>query len=81
MANSILAFWLPGPLELIVIAIVFLLTFGVPILVVVLVVGYMLGRSRETQRLQLEVDKLADELEKLRSQANQTGKSDPGASG
>jgi uncharacterized membrane-anchored protein YhcB (DUF1043 family) len=69
MMNSILAFWTPGPLELLVIVIVCLLTFVLPIIVVVLVVRYVLRSSRENRRLGLEVDKLAKELEQMRKKA------------
>jgi type II secretory pathway pseudopilin PulG len=73
MVNSISAFWTPGPIELIVVLIV----FGIPILLIVLFVRYLSRSSKERQRLRLEVGKLADELEQMRkkTQGGDKGKS------
>jgi len=65
MINNILAFGTPGPIELLIILIV----FGVPILLVVLFFRLLLRNKRENVRLRLEVGKLADELEQMRKQA------------
>ena len=64
MINEILAFWTPGPIELIIVF-VFL---GVPVLLIVLFVRYLLRNKRENVKLRLEVGKLADELEQVRKQ-------------
>lgn len=65
MTNNALSFFAPGPIELLVI----LFVYGVPVVVIVLVVRYALRASRESRRLRLEVGKLADELEQMRKKA------------
>ena len=64
MINDILAFWMPGPWEWIVIFIF----FGIPILLIILFVRYLVRSNKERRRLRLEVGKLADELEQMRKQ-------------
>ena len=66
MINNILAFWTPGPIEVIVI----LISFGIPVVLVILFARYLLRNKRENIRLRLEVGKLADELEQMRKQKN-----------
>ena len=66
MINNILAFWTPGPIEVIVI----LIFFGIPVVLVILFARYLLRNKRENIRLRLEVGKLADELEQMRKQKN-----------
>jgi membrane protein implicated in regulation of membrane protease activity len=73
MINSVLSFLAPGPYELLIILFVFL---GVPVLLVVLVVRYVLRTGRESRKLRLEVGKLADELEQMRKQAKGVQKPD-----
>lgn len=68
MIGDILAFWTPGPIELIVILIVALTVFVIPVLLIILVIRYVLRNKRENVRLRLEVGKLADELEQVRKQ-------------
>ena len=74
MINDILAFWTPGPNELIVILVVGLIVFGIPVLLIVLFVRYFLRNKRENIRLRMELGKLADELEQVRKQAEQNEK-------
>ena len=64
MINNILAFGMPGPIELLIIFIV----FGVPVLLIILFARLLLRNKRENVRLRLEVGKLADELEQMRKQ-------------
>ncbi len=64
MINNILAFWMPGPWECIVILIV----GGIPVLLIILFARFLLRNKRENVRLRLEVGKLADELEQVRKQ-------------
>ena len=77
MIRDILAFWMPGPWESLIIFIV----FGVPVLLTILFARLLLRNKRENVRLRLEVGKLADELEQMRKQAkgeeedNPSGKS------
>ena len=65
MINNILAFWTPGPIEWLVILVV----FGVPVLLIILFFRFLLRNKRENVRLRLEVGKLADELEQVRKKA------------
>ena len=74
MAGEILVFWTPGPLELLVILIISLIVFGIPVLLIILLVRYSLRNKRENVRLRLEVAKLADELEQVRKQKEADGK-------
>lgn len=62
MVHSALAYAGPGPMELLVIVLV----FGAPVLVFVLIVRAVLRNRKENIRLRLEVGKLADELEQER---------------
>ena len=62
MINNILAFWTPGPIELLIIPIV----FGLPVVLVIWFARLLLRNKRENVRLRLEVGKLADELEQMR---------------
>ncbi len=62
MINNILAFWTPGPIEFLII----LILFGVPVLLIILFFRFLLRNKRENVRLRLEVGKLADELEQVR---------------
>ena len=64
MLGKCLAMWTPGPLELIVVLIVWVL----PILVVILIIRSLIRNKRENQRLRLEVGKLADELQKIHTE-------------
>ena len=64
MINNILAFLTPGPIEFIVILVV----FGIPVLLIILFARFLLRNKRENVRLRLEVGKLADELEQVRKQ-------------
>ena len=64
MINDSLAFAGPGVWEWLVI----ILVFGVPVLLIVLFVRFVLRNKRENVRLRLEVSKLADELEQARNQ-------------
>ena len=64
MINNILAFLTPGPIEFLIILIV----FGVPVLLIILFFRFLLRNKRENVRLRLEVGKLADELEQVRKQ-------------
>lgn len=72
MANTIVSFLSPGPIELFTILIV----LGVPVVVIVFVVRYALRTGRESRRLRLEVGKLADELEQMRKQTRGAEKPD-----
>ena len=68
MNTEILAFGLPGGLELIIVSVLFALTCIVPVVVVIYVIRLLIRNKQENQRLRLEVGKLADELERARKQ-------------
>ena len=69
MISDILAAFVPGVLEVLIILIV----WGIPVVVVVLLVGHALRSNKERQKLRLEVGKLADELERMRKQKENEG--------
>lgn len=71
MNDCILGFWMPGPIEIIII----LFYLGISIGIIVLILRFLLRNKKENIRLRLEVGKLADELEKVRKQKS-TGKED-----
>jgi len=75
MINDSLAFAGPGVWEWLII----ILVAGVPVLLIVLFVRFILRNKRENVRLHLELGKLADELEQARKQAQdeQKDKSPP----
>lgn len=73
MLKESLAFWTPGPIELIIVFIF----LGVPVLLIVLFVRYLLRNKRENVRLRLEVGKLADEIEQMRKQKQGDEKDKP----
>ena len=77
MINNILAFWMPGPIECVII----LIYFGIPVVLVILLARYLLQNKREIVRLRLEVGKLADELEQMRKQKDDQDNNSPDTSG
>jgi hypothetical protein len=64
MINNI-SFWMPGPIELLII----LIKLGIPFLLIILFARFLLRNKRENVRLRLEEGKLADELEQVRKKA------------
>ncbi len=77
MINNILAFWMPGPIELLII----LISLGIPVLLIILFARLLLRNKRENVRLRLEVGKLADELEQMRKQKDDEENNSPNKSG
>jgi len=67
MLNQVLGFWSPGPLEIIVVLFVFVLIIVIPLAAVIVIVSASQRRKKEIAKLRLEVGKIADELESLRS--------------
>jgi len=45
-----------------------LVIFGIPVVLIVLFVGYVIRSNKERQKIRLELGKLADELEQMRKQ-------------
>jgi uncharacterized membrane-anchored protein YhcB (DUF1043 family) len=72
MINVLIASWAITPLGLLVI----LITMGIPIILIVLIVRFLIKANKERQRLRLELGKLADELEQVRKQAQSGEKSE-----
>jgi len=66
MSNNILAFFVPGPLEILII----LVFLPIPIILAVVFLRLLLRNKKENIRLRLEVGKLADELQQARKQKN-----------
>jgi len=62
MINSILATFIPGILEILIV----LIFFSIPIALIVWFLKMLAKQKNENIRLRLEVGKLADELEKAR---------------
>ena len=65
MTYDVLAYFFPGPLEIIVV----LLIFGIPVALVVFFIRHLSKGRKENQRLRMEVGKLADELEQARKES------------
>jgi hypothetical protein len=68
MINEILAFWTPGPIELIVILVIFSVVFVIPTTLVVLFIIYLVKNNKERLRLRMEVEKLTEEINKLKQE-------------
>ena len=68
MNTEILAFGLPGGPELIIVSVLFALSYIVPVVIVIYIIRLLIRNKQENQRLRLEVGKLADELERARKQ-------------
>ena len=66
MLAEILGFWAPGPCELVVIFIVFFVVFLIPVGLIVFLVIYLVQNSKERRRLRMEVEKLTEEVGKLK---------------
>ena len=69
MIETMLAFGVPGPIEVIIV----LVFFAIPLVLAILFLRLMLRNKNENIRLRLEVGKLADELEKARKQKGTAG--------
>ena len=74
MRNEILAMFAPGPIELMLILVIGLVVFVIPLIVVIVIVKNLISRGRENRRLRLEVGKLADELQQVRKQLEESQK-------
>jgi len=72
MINTIIASWVTEPLGLLII----LFLVGVPVVLFILFVKYLIRSNKERERLRFEMDKLADELEQARKQKEFNKKGD-----
>ena len=66
MINGILGFGLPGPLELMVIWLVFFCVFVITVVLIALLVIAIVHINKERQNLRTEIEKLTEEVTKLR---------------
>jgi len=64
MLNNILGFFMPGPLEILIV----LVFLAIPIILIIVFLRLLSRNKRENIRLRLEVGKLANELEQARKQ-------------
>ena len=64
MIGDTLAFFTPGPLELLII----LFVLAIPIALIVLVIVYVSKGSKERQKLHQKMGELADELKRTQEQ-------------
>ena len=62
MINEILAFWTPGALELIIICFISFVVFVIPVALVIFIVVYLVQNNKEKQKLRMEVEKLAEDI-------------------
>ena len=74
MVNESITLAFVGVLELVVV----LLVFGIPVVLIVLLVRYILRERQENIRLRLEVGKLADELERARKKEGKNDREETG---
>lgn len=67
MGNDILAFWTPGPIELIVVLVVFFFSCVVPAVgLIALVVLYLVRKGKERKELHRQVQELTEEVARLK---------------
>jgi hypothetical protein len=72
MIANVLATWIPQGLDWLFIILICFISYGVPIFLVIFFIRQSLRNKKENIRLRLEVGKLADELEKVRKQKQDT---------
>ena len=68
MTSDILAFWTPGPLEILITLMIALFFVAIPGALVVLLIIYVSKSSKERQKLHKKMDELADELKRTQEQ-------------
>ena len=66
MISEILACWCPGPFELIVIFVIFFAVFVIPVFLVILFILYLVKTNKQKKKLHMEVEKLTEEISKLK---------------
>ena len=66
MTSQVLASFVPGIMELIVVAVTFGLFYILPLAIIIYIIRLLIRNKKENQRLRFEVAKLADELEQMR---------------
>jgi uncharacterized membrane-anchored protein YhcB (DUF1043 family) len=78
ITNAILVTWSPGPPGPIEWSLIFIF-LAVPIIIVALAVRFISRGNKERQKLRIELGKLADELERVRKQAEGSKKDNSSA--
>jgi len=68
MISDTLAFFTPGPIELIAVLMVVLFFVAIPAALIVLVVVYVLKGSKERKKLHQKMAELTDELKRTQEQ-------------
>ena len=68
MINEVLAFWTAGPIELIVIVVIFSVVVAIPTALAVLFVIYLVRNNKERLRLRMEVEELTEEINELKQE-------------
>lgn len=67
MINGALASMAPGPIELIIVFAVFFIIFVIPAVVLIILFAiYLIQKNKEKQKLRMEVEKLIEEVNKLK---------------
>ena len=79
MPTEILALRAPGPIEWLVIFMVFVIVFGIPVLLIVLFVKYLSRSKQQRQKLNQQMKKLTDELQQIQEQTKGDEKEDSSA--
>jgi uncharacterized membrane protein len=72
MTGDILAFWTPGPLELLFI----LFVFAIPVVLIVLVVVYFATGNKKREKLHQKIDEVSGELKWTEEQLKAEKKSE-----
>jgi uncharacterized paraquat-inducible protein A len=69
MTSELLAFWTPGPIELIVVFVVFVLSCVVPAVgLIALCVFLLVRKGKERKELHRKVQELTEEVARLKQQ-------------
>jgi cytochrome c-type biogenesis protein CcmH/NrfF len=74
MANCILAFFTPGPLEVMIILMTALFLVAIPVALVVLVFVFVTKGSKEREKLHQKMAELSDELKRTQEQLKEQKK-------
>ena len=69
MINDILASWMPGPIELVIVLVVFFFSFVAPLVgVIVLGLVVLVSKDQERNKLRRQVQELTEEVARLKRQ-------------
>ena len=65
---ELLAFIAPGLLELVIIAIVFLVVVAIPVAFIIFLVIYLVQNNKERRQFRTEVERLTEEVNRLKQE-------------